>query len=82
MYDMGNNSRAVDGREEGHGAPCEGMLVTRDADNAKMRHWGKVFDCPTGVRTTRSRNQDSLARHRTPNGAPSRISKIRDDALS
>lgn len=43
---MGDNSRAIDGCEEGHSAPCEGMLVTRDADDAKMRRWGEVFDCP------------------------------------
>jgi hypothetical protein len=37
MYDMGDNSRAIDGCEEGHSAPCEGMLVTRNAEDAKMR---------------------------------------------
>lgn len=81
MYDMRDNSRAIDGCEEGHSAPCECMLVTRDADDAKMRRWGKVFDCPARVRTVRSRKKNPLARHRTRNGAPSRITEIRDDAL-
>ena len=44
MYDMGDNSRAIYGCEEGHSAPCKGMLVTRDTDDAEMRRWGEVFD--------------------------------------
>lgn len=82
MYDMGDNSRAIDGCEEGHSAPCEGMLVTRNANDAKMSHRREVFDCLADVRTVRCRTNGTLARHRTSNGTPSRITKIRDDTLS
>jgi len=48
--DVREDARPVDGREEGHGAPCEGVVVARHAEDAKMRRWGEIFDCHTHVR--------------------------------
>lgn len=45
MYDMGDDSRSIDGCEEGYSAPREGMLITRSADDAKTSRRRKVFDC-------------------------------------
>ena len=56
MRDVGDHARAIDGCEEGHGAPCKGVLVTRNANDAQMGRRREIFDCLIHVRTVRSRN--------------------------
>ena len=43
MHDVGDDARAIDGCEEGHGAPCKGVLVTRNANDAQMRCQREIF---------------------------------------
>ena len=53
MHDIGDDTRAIDGCEEGHSAPCEGVLVTRNANDAQMSRRRKIFDCLGDIRTVR-----------------------------